>query len=920
MLKQFWKVKKAHFDKVALFKVGKFYEIFYYDACIAQRVCGLNFCRGEKPHVGFPEGGKHHYSKQLVAAGYKVVVVEQVERVSETKERNAGAPSCVEREPCEILTKGTIVDPEMVDGASAKFMACLHFQEDLQFSVCLVDCATSQILVSTVQDAADRNALRTLLAQVQPSEVVYAVDNAPPEVISMLRRLPCRPLLSPLPGNDIGLIAARQKLQVYRSAHPGKLPSTVEDLLASDSAAIAAAAALAYLESCLLGPRVLPFAIWECLDSASNLLCGTGSSPSKDAAGRRMVLDATALSALEILETLDGSYKGSLLDFLDNTRTPFGFRLLKQWLCAPLFCPQEILLRRDAVEFFIKHPDLASRLRDALKKIPVDLERETAKVWGYAVQAERRAVMYEDVTAKRLSNFMALLQAFEQCLRFLASLPCENAWPERLKQIVRARSKGGTFPDLQAVITRLGTSVIPLPADKNGKIKHRPCDGADKAYDSVAKHIAKIKARLEEELKRLQAQHAPVGLAFVHRLPAFRFEVEAAEGALPQKVLEQLDVTSRIKGSKVRFQTDTIKQLVAELDRLDEQLEDCVFPFLSRLFQEFYAHHAQFRAAVRLLSELDALLSLAAASQGLAGDSCCPEIIELDGAEGVGVLELRSCRHPVAAAMMGASFVPNDTTLNADGVPGVIVVTGPNMGGKSTVLRQTCIAVIMAQLGCRVNAASCRLSPVDRIFTRIGSYDALLEGKSTLLTELEETAAVLLHASKRSLAVLDELGRGTSTFDGAAIAAAVLADLTRRVQCLALFATHYHPVSQEAASWADVAPFHMAAEVDKQTHDMTFLYRFLPGLCPASYGHNVARLAGLPSSVLAEARAKSAEFESSQHTSSAPKEVEAELTASELLRLMDTASTAGDADCATEGLRALFRTRSARRQAEMCGA
>merc|ERR1719169_12238 len=165
--------------------------------------------------------------------------------------------------------------------------------------------------------------------------------------------------------------------------------------------------------------------------------------------------------------------------------------------------------------------------------------------------------------------------------------------------------------------------------------------------------------------------------------------------------------------------------------------------------------------------------------------------------------------------------------MNAAGVPGVIVVTGPNMGGKSTVLRQTCIAVLMAQLGCRVNARACRLTPVDRIFTRIGSYDTILEGKSTLLIELEETAAVMAHGSHRSLAVLDELGRGTSTFDGAAIASAVLDELKDGVGCLVLFATHYHPVSRAAATWPQVGPYHMAANVD-ENNQMTFLYRFLP--------------------------------------------------------------------------------------------
>jgi DNA mismatch repair protein MSH6 len=217
------------------------------------------------------------------------------------------------------------------------------------------------------------------------------------------------------------------------------------------------------------------------------------------------------------------------------------------------------------------------------------------------------------------------------------------------------------------------------------------------------------------------------------------------------------------------------------------------------------------------------------------------------------------------------------------------------MGGKSTVLRQTCIAVVMAQLGMQVNARSCRLAPFDRIFTRIGSYDTILEGKSTLLTELEETATILTHGTSRSLAVLDELGRGTSTFDGAAIAAAVLEEIKENVRCLTLFATHYHPVSREAAQCPRVAPFHMAADVDGRTGEMTFLYRFLPGLCPSSHGHRVAQLAGLPQSVLAEATAKSAEFERVSGTPFADVQ--------ELARL----ATAGD----EAGLRALFHTSQA---------
>jgi len=912
MLLQFWKLKTAHFDKIALFKVGKFYELFYYDAFVAARECNLKWMNSEKkPHVGFPEMAKHDYAKKLVDAGYKVVVVEQVERVVEQKQRTSTqttGPTCVEREPCEVFTSGTVVDSELLSGSGSRYMLYLHFEQDdidastgrgvRPFAACLADCATSRLRVGRMLDAVDRNGLRTLLAQTQPSEVVFSTSNMPSEAMGIIRRLPCRPMLSAFQG-DKEVVVARSRLDRYRHEHPGKFTACIETALQSEGTALAAAGTMAYLESVLLGQRILPFAMWEPLD-----LLGAAEAVDQQAgqrsgsAGKRMVLDATALSALEILETLEGTYKGSLLQFLDHTNTPYGFRLLKQWISAPLFDVSEIQLRHEAVEFFIERGELASQLAAGMKRISVDLERATSRVWGYALQAERRAVMYGDITAKRLSDFMSLLGAYEQAMQLLGSLPASQRMPTRLAQIAQACKDGGSFSELQKIVPRLKGSVVAVNNPKKDTVKYCPLDGADASYDAIKSKILATQNQLRGQLEALKAKYPGVQFIFMDRLPGFRYEVECDEHLLPPAITKGgADITSNRKG-KIRFQTQQIKELVAQLEHLEDEQEDCIYPFLSRLFKEFYAHQAKFTAVTRLVSELDALLSLAIASKGLPGTSCRPEIVTTD-ANAPSTVELRACRHPVAAAKMGAAFVPNDLFLNACGVPGVLVVTGPNMGGKSTVLRQTCIALVMAQMGCRVNATACRMSPVDRIFTRIGSYDTILEGKSTLFTELEETAAVLSHGTKRSLSVLDELGRGTSTFDGAAIASAVLEELKEKVQCLVLFATHYHPVSKEAARSEKVAPFHMKAEVNPQTNEMTFLYRFLPGLCPASYGHNVARLAGLPDTVLKDAIARSAEFESGQDRCASVKKKSPQPLVTEILRLQD----AGDVN----GLRALFR-------------
>merc|ERR1719482_577408 len=246
---------------------------------------------------------------------------------------------------------------------------------------------------------------------------------------------------------------------------------------------------------------------------------------------------------------------------------------------------------------------------------------------------------------------------------------------------------------------------------------------------------------------------------------------------------------------------------------------------------------------------------------------CRPRFVEPAAGSSGPVLNLQGARHPVQAAQLGEAFVPNDTQLHAAGVDaGVLLVTGPNMGGKSTVLRQTCLAVIMAQVGCYVAAESCELTPVDRIFTRVGAQDCIMEGKSTFLVELEETSTMLARATDRSLAVLDELGRGTSTFDGTAIALAVLEHLAYETKARCLFATHYHVQADEVKNSPRIIPFHMDAAVDEAAQTVTFLYKFRRGLCPKSYGMNVARLAGLPDSVVEAAAAKSNAFEEETRT------------------------------------------------------
>jgi len=278
---------------------------------------------------------------------------------------------------------------------------------------------------------------------------------------------------------------------------------------------------------------------------------------------------------------------------------------------------------------------------------------------------------------------------------------------------------------------------------------------------------------------------------------------------------------------------------------------------LQRLFQRFDTNYDKWLQAISCVAELDALISLARSSSSGSGEMCRPSFVESKEP----FIELQQMRHPCITLKIGQDFIANDLQLGTENNPLAILLTGPNMGGKSTLLRQTCIAIIMAQLGCFIHAEKCVLSPVDRIFTRVGANDDILAGQSTFMVELMETANILRHATKNSVVILDELGRGTSTFDGYSIAYSVLQYLTNTIQCRVLFSTHYHKLTEEFSKSKQIGLHHMACLVDEEKNDVTFLYQLSPGVCPKSYGMNVALMAGVEEKVVKRAEEMAKQFE-----------------------------------------------------------
>eukprot|EP00923_Selenidium_pygospionis_P031090 GHVN01055211.1.p1 GENE.GHVN01055211.1~~GHVN01055211.1.p1 ORF type:complete len:1231 (+),score=304.56 GHVN01055211.1:120-3812(+) len=729
-MEQYWEIKSDNFDKIVFFKMGRFYEIFYIDAGIAQRVCDLRWMGSEeKPHVGFPEQSLHHHAKAMVNAGFKVVVVEQMETPKELEERNKTAATkikAVRRDICEVYSKGTLVHGTMLEPES-RFLLSVCFDsihttspQPSQQALCdtaeptpstklaspsstcygfgfsFVDVTTCCVCVGYEPDGRDRLALRTMMMQLMPAEVCYGAGNAPTDVLKIIKALPTPPQLS-CTGDYPGTLSAVQCLDRFVETHQSEVEegegreqwdSAIHLLRSHDSSLRSFAGLVACLNKALLADKVMRYAsvkVFRSIDAS------------------HLTLDAEALRNLEILQTQEGGRQNSLYAYLNHTVTPFGNRLLKVWVTSPLSSRGAIECRLDCVEWLMKHSELMGKCRKRLGKVG-DVERLMGRVSSQAVAGERGAVFFDDVMNKRVKEFNQLLDAFEE-IDAVASIIVggdgegggsgeKGEMPVRLKALVTSQPNGGMFPELKPIIEKLRGNFT-----KEGE-SWVPASGIDSQYDTILTTIERIKNDLKAEMTTItQKLKIPLSQAkFTHTKD--RYEIEVPDS---YELSSSCFATSARKGFH-RFHTEVIKELVRELDEVDQQKDDAMYPFLQSVFSSFHSHYTHFTAVIRIISEIDCLMGLAIISEPSTGVTARPSFVEM-GENGKAILEIVCGRHPVAASLMtSGTFIPNDTHINtgpADGAT-TLLVTGPNMGGKSTVLRQTCIIVIMAHLGCYV--------------------------------------------------------------------------------------------------------------------------------------------------------------------------------------------------------------------------
>jgi len=806
-MRQYLDAKQQHRDAILFFRMGDFYEMFYEDALVAARALELTLTSRSKdangggiPMCGVPHHAVDAYIARLVKKGFRVAICDQVEDPRKAK-------GLVKREVVRVVSPGTLTDVNYLDAREPAFiMAVATGARKLPPSgtlppgdpigVALVDLSTGEFSATEYAGADGQQALADELAILRPREIVVAQhDNGANGVPAPIAAtgLP----ITAIDGWMFEPEAARRAL-VDQLRTAGLEGFGLDRHPAAVSAAGALVQHLRHTQKVDLA-HVRSIAYRQRADA--------------------LLIDPTTLKHLEILEGSEGGRDGSLLDELDKTVTTIGSRTLRMWLLRPLVALEPIRDRLDAVEELAFRTTDRGKFREAIKAVQ-DLERLIARVaLGTAGPRDLVGLKRSLGVVPRVRTILGELQA-----PLLTSLVAELDDVADMRQAIDA-----TLVDDPPALARDGGFAR---------------DGIDAELDEL-RGISRGGKQIIAEMEERERARTGIASLKVRYNRVFGYYIEISKSNL-HAVPPDYHRKQTIAGGE-RFITPALKEYEEKVLGADERILERELEIFDRLRAAVAAEAPRIQATARALAALDALAALA--DVAALNNYIKPHVH--DGDE----MLVADGRHPVVEhrTASGDAFVPNDISLNGTGSQ-LVILTGPNMGGKSTYLRQTALMAVMAQAGSFVPAREAKLPLVDRIFARVGASDNIARGHSTFMVEMQETANILHHASSRSLVVLDEIGRGTATFDGLSIAWAVAEYLATNVRARpkTLFATHYHELTDLADATPGVVNAHVAAREWKD--DIIFLRKIVPGRSDRSYGIQVARLAGLPAAVIARAR------------------------------------------------------------------
>jgi DNA mismatch repair protein MutS len=797
-MKQYFEAKRQYRHALVFFRMGDFYEMFYEDALVASRALDLTLTSRSKdasgtavPMCGVPFHAADSYIARLVKKGYRVAICEQVEDPKKAK-------GVVKREVVRVVSPGTLADAAYLDAREPAFLMAIVATAAVpgrpaDYGVALVDLSTGEFDVAEYSGPDGLASLRAEIVVLRPREIVVASGYDIRAVVPeiALNDLP----VTEIEGWHFELDAARQTL--IDQLRVGGLEGFG---LEKRQAAICAGGAL----------------VRHLRDTQKADLAHVRTVRLRQIADG-LLIDPTTLKHLEVVESMNGGRAGSLLDEIDRTVTPMGGRMMRTWLLRPLTALEAIRDRLDAVEELAVRTTDRGKLRETLKSIQ-DLERLISRV--------------------------ALSTAGP---RDLVGLGHSLAAVPRLKLVINecqaplVKSLCGELDDLTDVRQWIDQAILDEPpalAREGGFVR----DGLDPQIDEL-RHISRSGKQVIAEMEDRERTRTGVNSLKIRFNRVFGYYIEVTKSnlhAVPDDYIRK----QTIAGGE-RYITPALKEYEEKILGADERIVSRELEIFEALRTRVSAEAARVLDTARAVAGLDVLAGLA--ETATVCNYTKPHVHDGDEISAVDV------RHPVVERLAAGAFVPNDVTLNAS-THQLVILTGPNMGGKSTYLRQVALLCLLAQTGSFVPAKQSKISLIDRLYARVGASDNIARGQSTFMVEMQETSHILSGATSKSLVVLDEIGRGTATFDGLSIAWAVAEYIASngRARPKTMFATHYHELTDLADALPGVVNAHVAAREWKD--DIIFLHKILPGRSDRSYGIQVARLAGLPASVIARAR------------------------------------------------------------------
>lgn len=811
-MKQYFVLKEAHKDYILFYRMGDFYEMFFEDAIKAASLLDISLTKRGKvgdtdiPMCGVPVHASEMYLQRLIAKGEKVAVCEQLEDPAEAKKR--GSKSVVHRDVVRIVTPGTITEEALLAPTQANYLAC-YSEIKGEAALAWADISTGEFGVQMCE----RDRLSSDLARLSPREILVSeqlYDHGLREKVEDYYEA-----LSLRPDASFSASAAENRLkEMYQL---GALDAW-GDLTAAELSACAA---------------LLDYLVLTQKQTATPL-----QTPKRHHLSESMVIDGATRRNLEISSTLSGERTGSLLHTIDRTLTSAGARLLAHRLSAPLTDAARINARLDVVSLLLKQPNTRTTLKEHLKQCP-DIQRAISRLSMGRGGPRDMAAIGQGLTAAH--HIRQSLQALRGC----------DPFPTILHQSIDFL---GDHTALTYELSRALAPELPMQARDGGFIAVRYHAVLDK-YRSLRDESRKTVAQMQQELIQETGINT-LKIKYNNVLGYFIEVTSQHEKKIPQHFIHR----QSMKGA-LRYSTPALISIEKEIGEAADKALKLELEIFDLLLDEIQAASTTIMLAAQAIAEIDVYLSLATLAE--------EQHYTRPALDHSMAFHIEGGRHPVVEAFMKRqsqqAFIRNDCDLNTQ--QRLWLLTGPNMAGKSTFLRQNALITLLAQMGSFVPADSAHIGVVDKLFSRVGAADDLARGRSTFMVEMVETATILAQATEHSLVILDEIGRGTATFDGLSIAWAVVEHLHNTTRCRGLFATHYHELTVLSESLPSLACYTM--KVREWKDEVIFMHQIKQGTADRSYGIHVARLAGLPLPVIQRARVILKTLEDERHSPTA---------------------------------------------------